>query len=101
LDFYVIADEDTVVGFRYAGVRGVTVSSPEQAAAELDRLVAQKAELIIITTERIAETVRDKIQAARFSEELPLIVEIPGPSGPAPDAPSLLDRIRGAVGIKF
>ena len=100
MDFYVVADADTVQGFRYAGIGGVTVSDERQAAAELERLAADRAELIIITTEQVAEGVREIVDAIRFGEELPLIVEIPGPEGHAPGTPSLLNMIRQAVGIQ-
>ncbi|KPK60280.1 MAG: hypothetical protein AMK73_08235 [Planctomycetes bacterium SM23_32] len=101
MDFYVLADQDTVQGFRYAGIRGMAVSSPEQAAAELDRLGREQAEVIVITTEQTADTVREKVSAIRFGEALPLIVEIPGPEGASETAPSLLGMIREAVGIQF
>ena len=68
MEFHVIADEDTVTGFRFAGV---------------------------------ADGIRDRINAIRFGEALPLIVEIPGPEGPSAEGPSLLKLIREAVGIKL
>lgn len=101
MDFYVVADEDTVVGFGYAGIPGVIVRDAQEAAAELDRLVGSQAELIVITTEQVADTVREKVNAIRFEEALPIIVEIPGPQGPSDKSPSLLRMIREAVGIKF
>lgn len=101
MDFYVVADRDTVVGFRYVGVSGVVVDGPDEARAELERLRDQRAELIVITTERIAESVREEINALRYAEDLPLIVEIPGPEGPSTETPSLLRMIRDAVGIRF
>jgi len=100
MDFYVVADEDTVVGFRYAGVPGAIVRTSAQAASELDRLVRQQKRIIIITTEQIANNVREKINAIRVGEAFPLIVEIPGPQGPSPESPSLLKMIREAIGIK-
>jgi V/A-type H+-transporting ATPase subunit F len=101
VEFYVIGDEDTVQGFRYVGIPGKVVTGAQQAAAELARLAETKEELIIITTEQIANTVRDEVNALRFGEELPLVVEIPGPGGPSADSPSLLRMIREAVGVKF
>lgn len=100
MDFYVVADEDTVVGFRYAGVPGVIVRTAGQAGAELDRLAAEQKKIIIVTTEQIANTVRDKITRIRSGEAFPLIVEIPGPQGPSEESPSLLKMIREAIGIK-
>jgi V/A-type H+-transporting ATPase subunit F len=101
MDFYVVADEDTVAGFRYAGVRGVVVGSADEARAELERLAEEDAELIVVTTERIADAVRDTVNAIRYEGELPLIVEIPGPGGPSERATSLEQMIRDAVGIRF
>ncbi|MHC5034928.1 MAG: V-type ATP synthase subunit F [Planctomycetota bacterium] len=101
MDFYVVADEDTVQGFRYVGIPGIVVETPEEAAAELNRLTASEAELIVITTEQIAATAKETVDAIRLKAELPLIVEIPGPLGPTGESPSLLRLIRDAVGIKF
>jgi V/A-type H+-transporting ATPase subunit F len=100
MDFYVVADEDTVVGFRYAGVPGTIVHTAGQAADELDRMVEQKSKIIIITTEQIGNTVREKINGIRSAAAFPLIVEIPGLQGPSPDSPSLLKMIHEAIGIK-
>jgi len=36
MDFYVIGDEDTVLGFRYAGIAGRVVENAEEAAEALD-----------------------------------------------------------------
>ena len=101
MDFYVVADEDTVAGFRYVGIPGVVVRNATEAEAELDRLVRSEAELVVITTEQVANTVREKVNAIRFGEALPIMVEIPGPEGPSEESPSLLKIIREAVGIKF
>jgi vacuolar-type H+-ATPase subunit F/Vma7 len=101
MDFFVIADRDTVTGFACSGVPGVAVQSAQEAAAELDRLARSRAERIVITTEQVADTIREKINAIRFGGALPLIVEVPGLAGPSPQAPSLLKLIQEAVGIKF
>jgi vacuolar-type H+-ATPase subunit F/Vma7 len=99
--FYVVADEDTVTGFRHAGVEGTVVATPEEAGRELDRLVEEGAQKVVITTEQIANSIREKVNAIRFGGAFPLIVEIPGPEGPSPDSPSLMKMIREAVGIRF
>ncbi len=101
MDFYVVADADTVQGFRYAGISGTIVDDAQAAAAELERLASEGAELIIIITEQIAETVRDTVDAIRLGEELPLIVDLPGPEGRGEGTPSLVDMIRKAVGIQL
>jgi vacuolar-type H+-ATPase subunit F/Vma7 len=101
MEFYVVADEDTVQGFRYAGIAGAVVRDGREAAAELDRLAKAQADLIIITTQQVANSAPDKVREIRFTEELPLIVEIPGPEGPTEESADLLRLIREAVGIMF
>ena len=51
--------------------------------------------------ERLAESVREKVNQIRFQEALPLIVEVPGPEGPGEEGPSLLKMIRDAVACHF
>jgi vacuolar-type H+-ATPase subunit F/Vma7 len=101
MEFYVVADEDTVTGFRYAGVRGTVVRTPDEARAAFRRLVSEGRDLIIVTTEKIADGVRPAVNEIRFGEGPALIVEIPGPLGPSDETPSLEEMIRDAVGIKF
>lgn len=101
MPFHVVADEDTVIGFRHAGVEGTVVEKPEEAARELDRLAEEGGQTVAITTEQIANAIREKVNDIRYGGAFPLIVEIPGPEGPSPESPSLLKMIREAVGIKF
>jgi vacuolar-type H+-ATPase subunit F/Vma7 len=101
MEFFVVADRDTVLGFGCLGIPGAVVETARDVEAQLDRLVQEEAEMIVITTEQVAGLVRDRISAIRFGERLPLIVEVPGPEGPSEEGPSLLKLIRDAVGIKF
>ena len=101
MDFYVIGDEDTVVGFRFAGVPGRVVRNAREAAEALRELTQDEREVITIVPEQVADMIREEINAVRFGESLPLVVEIPGPGGPREDAPSLLEMIGQAVGFKI
>lgn len=101
MECFVIADEDTVLGFRYAGVEGQAVRTPDEARAALaEQLEAAQAGLIIVTDD-IANALGDEITRLRFKSRVPLVVQIPGPAGPAPDRPELLAVIHEAVGIRF
>ncbi|MCD6416310.1 MAG: V-type ATP synthase subunit F [Planctomycetes bacterium] len=101
MGFYVVADEDTVAGFRCAGIPGVVVEGPSEAAEELERLRQEGGQDILITTEQIANSIRDIVQDIRYGGAFPLIVEIPGPEGPGEASPSLMKMIREAVGIRL
>jgi len=101
MGFYVLADQDTVTGFRQVGIPGTIVRNEREAEEQLQRLNRQAGRDIIITTEQIANSVRETVNEIRFNERFPIIVEVPGPEGPSPESPSLLKMIREAVGIKF
>jgi vacuolar-type H+-ATPase subunit F/Vma7 len=97
--FYCIADEDTVRGFRLAGVAGEVVETAAQTMAALDRAVGQSDCGIVILTQDVAAAIRERVAALRIERECPLIVEIPGPAGPRRDQKSVREFVQTAVGI--
>jgi len=97
--YYVIGDEDAVLGFRTAGIPGVVVKDRQEALEALKVAQEKKAGVVIIT-EEAADRVRAEVDEIRFGEALPLIVEIPGMNGPLPGRRSLPDVIREALGIR-
>ena len=97
---FVIGDEDTVAGFRMAGVEGTVVKDRQEAADALHQ-AEQRQEAVLILPQRIAGWVREDIDRIRFGAEQPLIVEVPGREGPTGEAPSLFRLIREAVGIRI
>jgi V/A-type H+-transporting ATPase subunit F len=98
--FYCIADEDTVRGFRLAGIAGQSVTTLDQAAAAVRQAVTQTEWGVIILTERLAASIRQQVEAIRMERDRPLIVEIPGPEGPLPGRKSLRQFVQEAVGIR-
>ena len=98
--FHVIGDEDMVVGFRFAGVPGTVVETAEEAGEAL-RASTERRDGVLIVSEGVAESIRKQIDAVRFGQELPLIVEVPGPEGARKESPSLFRLIREAVGIQL
>ncbi len=97
--YFVIADEDTLLGFRCAGLSGRAVSNSQEAIETL-RAACKENVGIVIVTEEVAAMMQPEIDALRFSEELPMVVEIPGAQGPMPGRRSLSEVIREAIGIK-
>jgi V/A-type H+-transporting ATPase subunit F len=97
---YCIADEDTVRGLRLAGVAGTTVTNPKEAAAALVKVSTQPTCGVIVLTHRVAAEIRPQVEAIRRELERPLIVEIPGPTGPLPGRRSLRQFVQEAVGIR-
>lgn len=98
--YFVIGDEDTVLGFRYAGVDGRVVDDAAEARAALRHARATANIGTVLITQDVADMIRREVDDLRFDEELPLIAEIPGPAGPAADRRTLTEMIREAVGIR-
>ena len=101
MSYYCIADEDTVLGFRYAGVPGEVVEGAEQASEVFERVCRTHRDSILILTDEVAASIRDEVNHVRFELQEPVVVEIPGPAGPAPDRPDLLKLIQEAVGLRL
>ena len=101
MKFYCIADEDTVRGFRLAGVAGEAVSVPADAVAAI-RLAARRPDLgVLIVTQAVAAGARAEVDAIRMTQSAPLVVEIPGPEGPMPGRKTLRQFVQEAVGIRL
>jgi len=100
VNFFCIADEDTVRGFRLAGVAGQVATTAPQVAIAIEAAVAQADCGIIILTENVAAGIRDQVDAIRLARSRPLIVEIPGPEGPLRGRKSLREFVQEAVGIR-
>jgi V/A-type H+-transporting ATPase subunit F len=101
MKYYVIGDEDTVLGFGMVGVRGKAVSGPQEAERTFRSALENKEIGIVIITERAAEFIRPAIDRFLFTENFPLIVEIPDRMGPVSDRPSIREMVNTAIGIKL
>ncbi len=101
MKYHVIADEDTVLGFRYAGIDGTVVESPEQARRVFSEVVEDENVGVIIMTEQAADTIPDEVRRILYQSARPVIVRIPGPEGPSATRRTLQEMIQEAVGIRL
>lgn len=101
MDYFVIGDEDTVLGFGMVGVRGVHAESAEAADRALSDALEDRDIGIIIITEAIAQRIRTRVDSYIFSHRFPLIVEIPDRRGPAEGRKSLREMVNQAIGISL
>ena len=99
MKFYCIADEDTVRGFRLAGINARVVVTAEEARSAIDETTERPDCGVIIITEKVAAWIRPQVEMIRLERERPLIVEIPGPEGPLPGRKSLREFVEEAVGV--
>ena len=99
MKFFCIADEDTVRGFRLAGIAGEVVTTPGEAVAAIEKAAAETDNGIIILTENVVRDISSFLDNFRLQRSSPLLVEIPGPAGPLPGRKTLRQMAQGAIGI--
>jgi len=98
----VIGDEDTVVGFRLAGIlKGEVATDSASARRALVELSREPDISLIIITERLAEQIRDIIEELS-TRPYPVIVEIPDKKGKLEGMVSPLRKlVKQAIGVEL
>ena len=81
--YYIIGDEDAVLGFGLVGVEGAVARSADQAREVFSGVLEQSDIGIIIITERVADLIRPQVDRFIFTRSFPLILEIPATSCPS------------------
>ncbi len=99
MKFYCIADEDTVQGFRLAGISSQVAATTEEAMAAINKVLMRPDCGIVIITEKVADLIRSEVDMVRQERDRPLIVEVPGPEGPLAGHRSLRELVQEAVGV--
>ena len=99
MKLFCIADEDTVRGFRLAGVAGEAVSDADGAVAAVRRAAAMPGLGLLVVTDVVASEAQAEIDRIRMECVQPLIAEIPGPEGPMAGRKTLREFVQEAVGI--
>lgn len=114
MDFFVIGDDEVVIGFGFVGVEGTVARTREEALAAFRKATSGEAGgpagsggsggpagnvKILILTEQVADLIPDEVMDWQMNGSYPLIVDVPGIGGRNPDRQSLMDSIREAVGL--
>ncbi len=100
MKYFVIGDEDTVLGFSLVGVFGMQATTSEQAMQAWDKALEDPENGIIIITDQVASMIRPLVDRYLFSESFPLVVEIPrahSTDGP----PDLRGLVNQAIGVSL
>jgi V/A-type H+/Na+-transporting ATPase subunit F len=101
MKYYVIGDEDTVLGFGMVGVAGKIVENESQARRVMETVLNDDSYGIIIITECTADLIRSMVDKYIFSQSFPLILEIPSREGRVPGKPSIREMVNKAIGISL
>jgi V/A-type H+-transporting ATPase subunit F len=100
-NLFLIGDEDTVVGFRLAGIKGHVPRDTAAARELFGEAVGDREVRIVLITERIAEAIRPELDEHTAKGKLPFAAEIPDSSGPLPTRRSPLDIVKEAIGVSI
>lgn len=101
MKYFVIGDEDTVLGFGLVGVNGFVASNEIEAENSFKEALKDEEIGIIIITEKTAELIRPLVDVYLFTSSFPLIVEIQDRSGKMTGKSDIRQMVNEAIGIKL
>lgn len=101
MKYFVIGDEDTVLGFGLVGVNGFAATNETEAENSFKEALKDDEIGIIIITEKVAELIRPIVDAYMFTSNFPLIVEIQDRTGKMTGKPDIRQMVNEAIGIKL
>ncbi len=99
MKYYVIGDEDTCLGFSLVGLSNQSVSTLQEAKDAWAKALEDRQNAIIIITESVANMIRETVDRYLFSEDFPLVVEIPDAGGAS--SRDLRSLVNEAIGVSL
>jgi V/A-type H+-transporting ATPase subunit F len=101
MQFFVIGDEDTVLAFSLAGVKGVVTDSSKEAIKALKQALCQKEIGIILITEGLGRLIQKTIDGLLCKKRYHMILQIPDISNYLSGRRSVEDFVCSALGVKI
>lgn len=98
---HIIGDQDTVLGYRFAGVTGAVVSGADEARQAFREAVSNPALRLLLLTERVERLVDAEVTAHRLTAATPYVVVVEDIWGSDGHRRSLQELIYEAVGIRI
>ncbi|MFA6385005.1 MAG: V-type ATP synthase subunit F [Candidatus Omnitrophota bacterium] len=98
MNFFCIADKDSGLGFKLAGIETIEVSTRGEAVEALQVARADKKAGIILVTEKAASFLGEDIKAHIHKDPLPLVLEVPS-RGSFKKHKSAAELLKELVGI--
>lgn len=94
-----LADEDTVRGFRLAGVTGTVVNDPLLAVQRLRLELNTAGVALVLITKQVAAWVREE-DSGLLEGEHPLVMVVPGMHESVGESGDLGRLVEGAMGVR-
>jgi len=95
---FCVADSDSSLGFRLSGIETIEVRTEKEAAAALKVAFSAEGVGILVVTRKAADLIRGQISELIYTQELPLILEVPS-LGDKSGGESADDLLKGAIGM--
>jgi vacuolar-type H+-ATPase subunit F/Vma7 len=101
MNFHVIGDHDTLVGYRFSGVGGEAAETPDEARAAFQRAIARRDVAVLLITEPLSVHLEAEITAQRLAGRPPYVVLVGDWRGTKVPRKPLDVMIYEAVGIRM
>jgi len=99
--FHIIGDQDTVLGYRFAGVSGSVVATPEEARQAFAAALSDARHRILLLTERVEGMLAAEVSAHRVEATPPYLVVVEDIWGAEGSRRSLQDLVFEAIGVRI
>lgn len=101
MSYHIIGDQDTVLGYRFAGVTGDVVETEEEARTAFRAALADRSLMILLLTEAVEDMLGAEVTAHRMAAIPPYVTIVQDIWGPRGNRRSLQELIGEAVGVKI
>ena len=101
MSYHIIGDQDTVLGYRFAGVTGDVVETEVEARAAFRAALADRSLMILLLTEAVEDMLGAEVTAHRMAAIPPYVTIVQDIWGPRGNRRSLQELIGEAVGVKI
>jgi V/A-type H+-transporting ATPase subunit F len=101
MKYFVIGDEDAVLGFGLVGIQGIKAENQQEAELAFKSALEDSDIGVVIIEDRIADMIRPVVDKYIFTEQFPLILEVPGRTGKQPGRRGIRTMVNEAIGIKL
>ncbi len=101
MPFHIIGDQDTILGYRLAGVTGAPVQSVDEALAAFEQAIKNGNHDILLLTEPVEQMIADTVTEHRLRCVPPYIVVVRDVQETPVRRKSLEQLVREAAGIRI
>lgn len=100
MSYHIIGDQDTVLGYRFAGVTADVVTNEQEARQAFRNAIARPGLMILLITEAVEDMLEAEVTAHRMAAVPPYVTIVQDIWGPRGHRRGLEELISEAVGVK-